>query len=131
MWDFLTRINAEGTTIVLTTHYLEEAEQLCKNIAIIDKGLILENTSMKALLQSLHHQTFLFNTMDAIDVLPTLDPFTASQLDANTFELRVDNEQSLNEVFTLLNQKGVRIHSMRNKTNRLEELFMDIINHDH
>ena len=131
VWDFLTRINAEGTTIVLTTHYLEEAEQLCKNIAIIDKGLILENTSMKALLQSLHHQTFLFNTMDAIDVLPTLDPFTASQLDANTFELRVDNEQSLNEVFTLLNQKGVRIHSMRNKTNRLEELFMDIINHDH
>ena len=130
MWDFLTRTNAEGTTIVLTTHYLEEAEQLCKNIAIIDKGVILENTSMKALLQSLHHQTFLFNTMDAIDTLPPLEPFTASKLDANTFELRVDNEQSLNEVFTILNQQGIQIHSMRNKTNRLEELFMDIIRHD-
>ncbi|HBI21257.1 MAG TPA: ABC transporter [Legionella sp.] len=130
MWDFLTRTNAEGTTIVLTTHYLEEAEQLCKNIAIIDKGVILENTSMKTLLQSLHHQTFLFNTMDAIDTLPMLEPFTACQLDANTFELRIDNKQSLNDVFTILNQKGIRIHSMRNKTNRLEELFMDIIN-DH
>ncbi len=131
MWDFLARINSEGTTIVLTTHYLEEAEQLCKHIAIIDKGMILENTSMKTLLQSLHHQTFLFNTMDAIHTLPSLEPFTAIQLDANTFELRIDNEQSLNDVFTILNQKGIRIHSMRNKTNRLEELFMDIINHDH
>lgn len=131
MWDFLTRTNAEGTTIILTTHYLEEAEQLCKNIAIIDKGLILENTSMKKLLQSLHHQTFLFNTIDPIDSLPALDPFIASKLDSNTFELRIDNEHSLNDVFTLLNQHAIRIHSMRNKTNRLEELFMDIINHAH
>ncbi len=131
MWDFLTQANAEGTTIILTTHYLEEAEQLCKNIAIIDKGLILENTSMKALLQSLHHQTFLFNTMDPIDQLPALDPFIASKIDANTFELRVENQHALNDVFTVLNQQGLRIHSMRNKTNRLEELFMDIINHDH
>ncbi len=131
MWDFLTQTNAEGTTIILTTHYLEEAEQLCKNIAIIDKGLILENTSMRALLQSFHHQTFLFNTMDPIDTLPTLEPFTASKIDGNTFELRVDNQRSLNDVFTVLNQHGIRIHSMRNKTNRLEELFMDIINHDH
>lgn len=131
MWDFLARTNAEGTTIILTTHYLEEAEQLCKHIAIIDKGQILENTSMKKLLQSLHHQTFLFNTMDPIDSLPALDPFIASKLDSNTFELRIDNDHSLNEVFALLNQHSIRIHSMRNKTNRLEELFMDIINHDH
>ena len=131
MWDFLTRTNADGTTIVLTTHYLEEAEQLCKNIAIIDKGVILENTSMKTLLQSLRHQTFLFNTVDTIDTLPRLEPFSASRIDANTFELRVENEQSLNDVFTLLNQKGIRVHSMRNKTNRLEELFMDIVNHNH
>lgn len=130
MWEFLTRTNAEGTTIVLTTHYLEEAEQLCKNIAIIDKGAILENTSMKALLQSLHHQTFVFNTIDAIDTLPSLEPFTACKLDTNTFELRVDNAQSLNDVFALLGQHHIRIHSLRNKTNRLEELFMDIINHD-
>ncbi len=131
MWDFLTQANADGTTIILTTHYLEEAEQLCKNIAIIDKGHILENTSMKTLLQSLHHQTFLFNTMDPIDTLPALEPFTASKVDSNIFELRVDNQRSLNDVFTVLNQHGIRIHSMRNKTNRLEELFMDIINHDH
>ena len=131
MWDFLEQTNAEGTTIILTTHYLEEAEQLCKNVAIIDKGLILENTSMKELLQSLHHQTFVFNTMHPIDTLPALDPFTAIKLDANTFELRVDSQRSLNEVFTALNQHNIQINSMRNKTNRLEELFMDIINHDH
>ncbi len=131
MWDFLQQTNAEGTTIILTTHYLEEAEQLCKNVAIIDKGLILENTSMKALLQSLHHQTFLFNTMHPIDSLPALDPFKAIKLDANTFELRVESQHSLNDVFTVLNQHEINILSMRNKTNRLEELFMDIINHDH
>ena len=131
MWDFLTQTNAEGTTIILTTHYLEEAEQLCKNIAIIDKGEILENTSMKALLQSRHHQTFLFNTMDTIHQLPALEPFTAIKIDNNTFELRIENQHALNYVFTVLTQQGIRIHSMRNKTNRLEELFMDIINHDH
>ena len=131
MWDFLTQTNAEGTTIILTTHYLEEAEQLCKNIAIIDKGEILENTSMKALLQSRHHQTFLFNTMDTIHQLPALEPFTAIKIDNNTFELRIENQHALNDVFTVLTQQGIRIHSMRNKTNRLEELFMDIINHDH
>lgn len=131
MWDFLRRTNAEGTTIILTTHYLEEAEQLCKNIAIIDKGMILENTSMKNLLQSLHHQTFLFNTIDRIATLPSFEPFTASQIDSNTFELRIDNQHSLNDIFHVFNQHGIQIHSMRNKTNRLEELFMDIINHDH
>jgi ABC-2 type transport system ATP-binding protein len=131
MWDFLRKTNVEGTTIILTTHYLEEAEQLCKNIAIIDKGLILENTSMKKLLQSLHHQTFVFNTVDPVDTLPAMDPFSAVKLDANTFEIRVDSQRSLNEVFACLNTHGIQIHSMRNKTNRLEELFMDIIHHAH
>lgn len=131
MWDFLEQINQQGTTIILTTHYLEEAEQLCKNIAIIDKGVILENTSMKTLLQSLHHQTFLFNTLEPFDTLADLSPFTAIQIDANTFELRVDNKYSLNDVFSVLDQRKIHINSMRNKTNRLEELFMDIINHDH
>ncbi len=130
MWDFLTQTNANGTTIILTTHYLEEAEQLCKNIAIIDKGLIVENTSMNTLLRSLHHQTFIFDTMDAINSLPSLDPFSAVKLDTNTFELRVDSQRSLNDVFHVFSEKGIRIHSMRNKTNRLEELFMDLINHD-
>ena len=130
MWDFLTRANAEGTTIILTTHYLEEAEQLCKNIAIIDKGNIVENTSMKTLLQSLHHQTFVFNTVDPIGILPPLDPFVGIKLDNNTFEVRIDNQQTLNEIFAVLNQHSIHIHSMRNKTNRLEELFMDLIHHD-
>jgi ABC-2 type transport system ATP-binding protein len=130
MWDFLTHANQQGTTIILTTHYLEEAEQLCKNIAIIDKGQIVEHTSMKKLLQNLHHQTFVFNTIDPIDTLPSLDPLVAIKIDANTFELRIDNQQNLNDVFAIFNQHGLRIHSMRNKTNRLEELFMDLIHHD-
>ncbi len=130
MWAFLTRTNEEGTTIILTTHYLEEAEQLCKNIAIIDQGKIVENTSMKKLLQSLHHQTLVFNTVQPIDKLPPLDPFLAVKVDANTFELRIDNQLTLNEVFAVLNQNGMQISSMRNKTNRLEELFMDLIHHD-
>ncbi|HFD2272468.1 TPA: ABC transporter ATP-binding protein [Legionella pneumophila] len=127
MWDFLARTNAEGTTIILTTHYLEEAEQLCKNIAIIDKGQIIKNTSMKALLQTLRHQTFIFNTENPIDYLPDIQPFNVTPIDPTTFELRVDNNFSLNEVFSVLTKQGIKIHSMRNKTNRLEELFMDLI----
>lgn len=127
MWDFLARTNAEGTTIILTTHYLEEAEQLCKNIAIIDKGQIIKNTSMKALLQTLRHQTFIFNTENPIDYLPDIHPFNVTPIDPTTFELRVDNNFSLNEVFSVLTKQGIKIHSMRNKTNRLEELFMDLI----
>lgn len=131
MWDFLTRTNAEGTTIILTTHYLEEAEQLCKNIAIIDKGEIIKNTSMKALLQTLHHQTFILNTEEPIDTLPDLSPFAATLIDANSFELRVESELALNEVFAVLTKRGIKIHSMRNKTNRLEELFLDLIKNGH
>lgn len=135
MWDFLCRTNANGTTIILTTHYLEEAEQLCKNIAIIDQGLIVSNTSMKNLLQTLQHQTFVFNTIDSIDILPTTEGVLFKKIDANTFELRVSNVLSLNDVFSILDKHKIRIHSMRNKTNRLEELFMDLIkgnsNHGH
>lgn len=131
MWDFLTQTNAQGTTIILTTHYLEEAEQLCKNIAIINQGQIIENTSMKALLKTLHHQTFVFNTESPVTALPSLEPFSATLIDNYTFELRVDNQVALNDVFSVLSERGLRIHSLRNKTNRLEELFLDLINHDH
>ena len=131
MWEFLTRTNNEGTTIILTTHYLEEAEQLCKNIAIIDNGKIIENTSMKALLQTLGHQTFVFTTIEPIATMPDLDPLIGVKVDANTFELRIDNQLSLNKVFTILNKHKLNIHSMRNKTNRLEELFLDLIHHEH
>ncbi|HRD68954.1 MAG TPA: ABC transporter ATP-binding protein [Legionella sp.] len=131
MWEFLTRTNAEGTTIILTTHYLEEAEQLCKNIAIIDRGRIVTNTSMSALLQTLRHQTFIFNTTTPIHFLPDMLPIKTNLIDSNTFELRVDNNLALNEVFAVLTQHGIKVDSMRNKTNRLEELFMDLIKNGH
>lgn len=131
MWDFLTRTNAEGTTIILTTHYLEEAEQLCKNIAIIDKGRIIKHTSMKSLLHTLRHQTFILSTEQPLTHCPDLSPFSAHLIDSNTLEVRIENEHSLNEVFTLLTQQGIGVHSMRNKTNRLEELFLDLIKNGH
>ncbi|MDF1758089.1 MAG: ABC transporter ATP-binding protein [Legionellaceae bacterium] len=127
MWEFLTKTNDEGTTIILTTHYLEEAEQMCKNIAIIDKGNLVENTTMKKLLQSLQHQTLIFNTAESISILPDLKPFTGVKIDSNTIELRIDNKYSLNDVFNMFNKNGIMVHSVRNKTNRLEELFMDMI----
>ena len=131
MWEFLARTNAQGTTIILTTHYLEEAEQLCRNIAILDKGHIIEDTSMKDLLKSLHHQTFVFNTVEPINFLPSMSPLDVAKIDANTFEVRVTKDKSLNEVFKILSQNGLRVQSMRNKTNRLEELFLDLIRYEH
>lgn len=130
LWNFLKKINAAGTTIILTTHYLEEAEQLCKHIAILDKGCIVEHTSTKKLLQALHHQTLVLNTKNSIDVLPDLEPFSSTLIDANTIELRMDHQYVLNDVFTILDKHGIQIHSMRNKTNRLEELFWNLIHHE-
>jgi len=131
MWDFLARTNAAGTTIILTTHYLEEAEQLCKNIAIIDQGKLVENTSTKALLATLQHQTYVFTTQEPMDILPSLEPWITTKIDLHTFELRVDSQHTLNDVFARLDQHGMRVQSLRNKTNRLEELFMDLIRHGH
>lgn len=131
MWDFLTTINQEGTTIILTTHYLEEAEQLCKNIAIIDEGSLIKNTNLKGLLQNLHHQTFIFDVTDSIGILPDLTPFSGEKIDDSTIEIQVENKYSLNTVFKVFDKHGLEIKSMRNKTNRLEELFMDLVgNHD-
>ena len=129
MWEFLTETNKCGTTIILTTHYLEEAEQLCKHVAIIDQGRFLVNTSMKALLKTFCHQTFVFTTETPITELPVLEPFEAILIDSSTFELRVDNKWTLNEVFAVLSQHGLCIQSVRNKTNRLEELFLDLVTH--
>lgn len=131
MWEFLTRTNNEGTTIILTTHYLEEAEQLCKNIAIIDKGQIIQNTSMKALLNTLRHQTIIFNTEEALESLPDLSPCQATLLEPCSFELRFDKDISLNEVFDIISAHKIKVISMRNKTNRLEELFLDLIKNGH
>ena len=130
MWEFLTKTNQEGTTIVLTTHYLEEAENLCKKIAIIDQGKIITNTSMKALLETMHYQTIIFTTESPVHQLPDIPPFEARLIDSNNFELRFDNQIALNDIFPVLTAHGIRIQSLRNKTNRLEGLFMDLITHD-
>ena len=128
MWAFLREINNNGTTIILTTHYLEEAENLCRNIAIIDHGLIMENTSIKKLLSQLNMETFILDTREVIDEVPELDGYTLVQQDSNTLAVDVLKEKDLNSLFTQLSQSGIDILSMRNKTNRLEELFMDMVN---
>jgi ABC-2 type transport system ATP-binding protein len=130
IWQFLQEINAAGTTIILTTHYLEEAEQLCNQLAIIAHGRIVENNTIKAVLQSLHHQTFIFDTVDSIKKLPDFHPFTATLIDPKQIELRIDNQCTLNDIFAIFDRHHIQVHSMRNKTNRLEELFMDLIHHD-
>ncbi|MCH8265815.1 MAG: ABC transporter ATP-binding protein [Proteobacteria bacterium] len=126
MWEFLTEINSKGTTIILTTHYLEEAEQLCRNIAIIDEGKIIENTSMKSLLADLDSQVYILDSAAEIPAQLNLDLPNAvlRRIDGHSFEVTVSGDQSINEVFSRLDQQGVQVSSMRNKTNRLEQLFL-------
>ena len=126
MWEFLTEMNNKGTTIILTTHYLEEAEQLCRNIAIIDDGEIIENTSMKSLLADLDSQVFILDSATEIPAQLNLDLPNISlyRIDGHSFEVTVTGDQSINEVFSRLDQQGVKVNSMRNKTNRLEQLFL-------
>jgi ABC-2 type transport system ATP-binding protein len=127
MWDFLREINASGTTIILTTHYLEEAETLCRNIAIIDKGAIIERDRMGNLLLRLHTETFVLNTRGALAAAPDTPGFALRMIDEHTLEVDVSKEQNLNELFALLSQRRVEILSMRNKVNRLEEIFMRLV----
>ncbi|PCJ28410.1 MAG: ABC transporter [SAR86 cluster bacterium] len=126
MWEFLTEINNNGTTIVLTTHYLEEAEQLCRNIAIIDEGKIIENTSMRELLAELDSQTFILDTASKIpenfDI--GLECATVRKIDDHSIELVVSGELSINDVFSQFDKLEVKVDGMRNKTNRLEQLFL-------
>ncbi|QJR81429.1 ABC transporter ATP-binding protein [Alteromonas pelagimontana] len=126
MWTFLKEINAQGITIILTTHYLEEAEMLCRNIAIIDKGIIVENTSMKALLSKLNIETFILDLADNSPT-PTLAGFTHRMTDPHTLEVDVEKAEGLNPVFAQLSEQGVQVLSMRNKSNRLEELFVNLV----
>ncbi len=128
MWEFLREINERGTTIILTTHYLEEAENLCRNIAIIDHGQILENTSMKKLLGQLNMETFLLDTREKVDVVPELDGYSLLKVDTHTLAVDVAKEKALNTLFSQLSDHGITILSLRNKTNRLEELFMGMVN---
>ena len=127
MWEFLQEINAQGTTIILTTHYLEEAESLCKNIAIISQGVIAENTSMKTLLQQLHKEVFILDIDKSLKALPVITGFDCQLLDTHTLEVVVEQSQSLNMLFKALDEQGITITSMRNKTNRLEELFVGLV----
>lgn len=127
MWDFLREINASGTTIILTTHYLEEAESLCRNVAIIDQGQIVQNTSVKSLLQQLNKEVFIFDVQGNLSQLPHLDGHKAIRIDEHSFEVEVEKGQSLNRVFSQLTDQGVEIISMRNKANRLEELFVAMV----
>ncbi|WP_346839587.1 ABC transporter ATP-binding protein [Microbulbifer sp. SAOS-129_SWC] len=127
MWTFLQEINAKGTTIILTTHYLEEAESLCRNIAIIDKGDIVENTSIKSLLKTLSRETFILDTADTLDGAPDFGNFSGRQLDEHSLEVTVEKGQSLNELFNRLGEQGISIVSMRNRANRLEELFVSLL----
>ncbi|MGY8844205.1 MAG: ABC transporter ATP-binding protein [Gammaproteobacteria bacterium] len=127
MWKFLTDLNKSGTTIILTTHYLEEAESLCRNIAIIDKGEIVENTSMQLLLRKLGAESFIFDCTSSISTLSKLGDHQIRKLDDHRFEVTVNQGENLNTVFEELSKSGIKIQSMRNKSNRLEELFLGLV----
>lgn len=129
MWGFLKTLNAQGTTIILTTHYLEEAEMLCRNIGIIQHGELVENTSMKELLGKLESETFILD-LGSKNPLPQLEGYAFRLTDTSTLEVDVRRGQGLNSVFAQLNAQGIDILSMRNKANRLEELFVHLVNHD-
>lgn len=127
LWQFLTRLNEQGTTIILTTHYLEEAEQLCKNVAIIDHGEIIENESMKTLINRINVQTLLLDLETPPAHTPSLDSYQGRLLEDGSLEVEIQRGQSINDLFQLLTRQNIIIRSMRNKTNRLEELFIHLV----
>ena len=126
MWDFLRDLNANGTTIILTTHYLEEAEQLCNKVAIIDEGKIIENDSMQNVLKKLKTEVFILNTEKPLDKAPGIDGYATALKSPQEIEITVSQEQGVNDVFSTLQASGVKVLSMRNKNSRLEELFLDL-----
>ena len=127
MWDFLKEINANGTTIILTTHYLEEAEQLCKNIGIIDHGEIVVDTSMKDLLRKLDVQGFVLDLEEPLDNEPMIEGYNLRLDDPLTLVTAINKDKSINNLFDELNKIGIKVKSMRNESNRLEELFIETI----
>ena len=127
MWEFLQEINKQGTTIILTTHYLEEAESLCRNIAIIDHGTIVQNTSMKALLKELNRETFVLDIREELAVCPVVADYPITLVENHSIEVEVLKTQSINRLFAALSEQDIHVVSMRNKTNRLEELFFDMV----
>ena len=127
MWEFLQQINAEGTTIILTTHYLEEAEALCRNIAIINHGEIAQHSSIKSLLKQLHREIFILDCVLELPEVVTIEGFTVYRVDAHTLEVEVGQGQRINDVFTALDAQAIEISSMRSKSNRLEEMFVNLV----
>ena len=131
MWKFLQDINAQGTTIILTTHYLEEAEALCKNIAIINNGVVIENTDMQSLIARLHVETFILNTEEnlngKLEDWSTDKGCQVKRIDDLTFEVEISKEYSLNSLFSELDKRNIIISSLRSKSNRLEELFVHLV----
>ncbi len=127
MWEFLTRINAEGTTIILTTHYLEEAESLCRNIAIIDRGEIRANTSKRELLAQLSSETFVLDVMPPLTEVPAVNGYALELKGDHNLVVEVEKSQGLNGLFKQLDKLGIQVVSMRNKSNRLEELFVRLV----
>lgn len=127
MWEFLKQINAQEVTIILTTHYLEEAEMLCRHIGIIQRGELIENTTMKSLLSKLHVETFVLDVDGNAPIAP-LQGVVKQQMVEGSLEIELEKSQGINHVFTQLTEQGVKVLSMRNKVNRLEELFVSIVN---
>jgi len=127
MWEFLQKINAEGTTIILTTHYLEEAEALCRHIAIINNGEIVENTSIRDLLRQLHREVFILDSVEELPESIALEGFVVRRMDEHTLEVEIEKGQHINDVFTQLGASGIHISSMRNRANRLEEMFVNLV----
>jgi len=127
LWRFLSKINQQGTTIILTTHYLEEAEQLCKSVAIIDHGEIIESGNMKSLINKLNVQTIVLNIEQPLNNELPLNGFVYRLIDETTIEIEIHRDQSLNDLFAILSQHNILVSSMRNKTNRLEELFVRLV----
>ncbi|MBS0375864.1 MAG: ABC transporter ATP-binding protein [Proteobacteria bacterium] len=127
MWEFLRETNERGVTIILTTHYLEEAENLCRHVAIIDKGRIIENDRISNVLRKLQSETFVLNLREPLQEAPNLPGFGVALVDERTLEVEVSKDKSLNDIFVRLAAQGVDVVSMRNKVNRLEELFMRLV----
>ena len=127
MWSFLQKLNEQGTTIILTTHYLEEAEQLCKNIAIIDQGQIIKNCAMNDLLAELNSECLVLNLKTTLKENPSLNNYPAQLIDSQTLEVQIKKHQTMNKLFELLNQLNIEVLSMRNKSNRLEQLFLSLV----
>jgi len=127
MWSYVVDINRAGTSVVLTTHYLEEAEQLCRHIAIVDHGLIVENTDMRSLLAKLDRETFVLDLCQRCDVIPLSSGVQLKRIDDTTLEVEVPKGTALNGLFADLSKAGIEVRSLRNKSNRLEELFLNLV----